>query len=259
MAINMDVRSDHFGGAPPDVAAGRITHAVPWRLLEVACWVTGVALLALWSVAFFGGEIERNQATAEFEQARATLVARNEHRAPASPRVAPAALAHSRPAAGESPKPAGVAPATPATPMPIALLRIPRLALEVPVFADTSERNLNRGAGWIEGTAAPDDGGNIAIAAHRDRYFRALKDVAVGDVIELESLTQRHKYRVTKLSIVRPSDTSWLHATRTAAITLVTCYPFYYVGHAPKRYIVRAVGVSEMALARDRPRPTAKR
>jgi len=226
-------------------------------MLEAACWVIGVALLAFWSVAFFGGEIENRQAVAEFVQTRAALVARNEHRAPASPRVAPAA--HSRPAAGESPKPAAAAPAKPAMPVPIALLRIPRLSLDVPVFADTSERNLNRGAGRIEGTAAPDEDGNIAIAAHRDRYFRALKDVEMGDVIELETMTQRHEYRVTKLSIVRPDDTSWLHATRTAAITLVTCYPFYYVGHAPKRYIVRAVGVNEMALARDRPGPTAKR
>ncbi|HSN01510.1 MAG TPA: sortase, partial [Rudaea sp.] len=61
------------------------------------------------------------------------------------------------------------------------------------------------------------------------------------------------------LSIVQPNDTSWLSATRTATITLVTCYPFYYVGHAPKRYIVRAVGVSEMALSKDRPGPTAQR
>jgi LPXTG-site transpeptidase (sortase) family protein len=226
-------------------------------MLEIACWVTGVALLALWSVAFFGGEIERRQATAEFEQARAAIVARSKNPAPPSPRRTPAAIVQPRSAPAVPPASASIGPAT--TPVPIALLRIPRLALEVPVFGDTSERNLNRGAGWIEGTAAPDEGGNIAIAAHRDRYFRALKDVAVGDVIELESLTQRHKYRVTRLSIVRPDDTSWLHATRTAAITLVTCYPFYYVGHAPKRYIVRAVGVSEMALATDRPGPTAKR
>lgn len=226
-------------------------------MLEVACWVIGVALLAFWSVAFFGGEIENRQAVAEFVQTRAALLAFERNPAHRPARGTPAAKVHSRPA--KSSKPADVAPAKPATPVPIALLRIPRLSLDVPVFADTSERNLNRGAGWIEGTAAPDEGGNIAIAAHRDRYFRALKDVHVGDVIELETLTQRHEYRVTKLSIVRPDDTSWLHATRTAAITLVTCYPFYYVGHAPKRYIVRAVGVSEMALATDRPGPTAKR
>jgi sortase A len=127
--------------------------------------------------------------------------------------------------------------------LPIALLRIGRVGLEVPVYADTTERNLNRGAGWVKGTAAPDDGGNIAIAAHRDGYFRVLKDVAVGDVLELESITQERLYRVTEISIVEPGDTSSLFATETAAVTLVTCYPFYFVGHAPQRYIVRAVAL----------------
>ena len=228
---------------------------MPWRVLEVACWVTGVALLALWSVAFFGGEIERRQAIAEFDQMRAGSVVRSEDSALDFVRRTPAASGDHQSAGAASPASAAVATAA----LPIALLRIPRVALEVPVFGDTSELNLNRGAGWIEGTAAPGTDGNIAIAAHRDRYFRALKDVAVGDRVELESLAQRREYRITGLSIVQPDDTSWLSATRTATITLVTCYPFYYVGHAPKRYIVRAVGVSEMALAKDRPRPTAQR
>lgn len=238
-----------------------MSHRLPWRFLEVACWVTGVALLALWSATFFGGEIERKQAIAEFEQTRAEVVAGSSNPVPDSRlRTAAAGIDPHPPAAGSVADiaPANLALAKPAT-TPIALLRIPRVALEVPVFADTSERNLNRGAGWIEGTAAPDEGGNIAIAAHRDRYFRALKDVAVGDRIELETLTERHEYRVARLAIVRPSDTSWLRASRTSEITLVTCYPFYYVGHAPRRYIVRALGVSEMALATERPGPTAKR
>lgn len=127
--------------------------------------------------------------------------------------------------------------------MPIALLSIARVGLQVPVFPDTSERNLNRGAGWVEGTAAPDDGGNMAIAAHRDGYFRVLKDVALGDVLVLESLTREQNYRVTEISIVDPSDTSPLFATADDVVTLVTCYPFYFVGHAPQRYIVRAVAL----------------
>jgi len=238
-----------------------MSRRLPWRFLEVACWVTGAALLALWSATFFDGAIERKQAITEFEQAHAAVVAGSRHPAPdARRRTAAARNAPHPPAAGPV---ATLAPASPAlaksAKTPIALLRIPRVALEVPVFDDTSERNLNRGAGWIEGTAAPDEEGNIAIAAHRDRYFRVLKDVAVGDLIELESLAERHQYRVTRLAIVRPSNTSWLRASRTSEITLVTCYPFYYVGHAPRRYIVRAVGVSEMAPATDRPGPTAKR
>jgi sortase A len=69
-------------------------------------------------------------------------------------------------------------------------LRIASVSLEVPVYANSSERNLNRGAGLIAGTARPGSGGNVAIAAHRDGYFRALRSVAVGDVVELESRAQ---------------------------------------------------------------------
>jgi sortase A len=127
--------------------------------------------------------------------------------------------------------------------LPAALLHVPRVGLEVPVYSDTSEHNLNRGAGLIAGTALPDSDGNIAIAAHRDGYFRALKDIAVGDVVELESLSQRRRYRVIDLSIVEPTNLSPLDETDVPAVTLVTCYPFYFVGNAPKRFIERAVSV----------------
>ena len=125
--------------------------------------------------------------------------------------------------------------------LPVALLRMPGIDLEVPVFADISERNLSRGAGWIPGTASPNDGGNMAIAAHRDQYFRALKDVTVGDLLELESLSGPRSYKVTSLTIVEPEDLWPLDPTDVATVTLVTCYPFYFVGSAPQRYIVQAV------------------
>ena len=118
---------------------------------------------------------------------------------------------------------------------------MPGVDLKVPVFADISERNLSRGAGWIPGTASPNDGGNMAIAAHRDQYFRALKDVAVGDLLELESLSGPRNYRVTSLTIVEPEDLWPLDPTDVATVTLVTCHPFYFIGSAPQRYIVQAV------------------
>src|SRR5512135_2828492 len=235
---------------------------LPMSAIEVALWVAGVALLAFWSVAFIGGEVERGQAIAQFVQTRAAADLRLEDAVRPSEDLGPdpvpsasAAIDHTQPPAAV---PAAAVAVNAAT-LPIALLRIPRVALEVPVFADTSERNLNRGAGWIEGTALPGEIGNIGIAAHRDRYFRVLKDVVLGDVLELESLSQRRTYRVTSLSIVKPDDVSSLRATETSALTLVTCYPFYYVGHAPKRYIVRAVITSETAQARDWSAPTAQR
>jgi LPXTG-site transpeptidase (sortase) family protein len=126
---------------------------------------------------------------------------------------------------------------------PLAVLRIHRVALEVPVYGDVGTRNLNRGAGLIAGTGLPGDEGNVAIAAHRDSYFRVLEHVVVGDVLVLESLAGPRPYRVTELSIVEPDDLTPLDELGVSAVTLVTCYPFYFVGSAPQRYIVRAVAI----------------
>lgn len=123
----------------------------------------------------------------------------------------------------------------------IAMLRIPRIALEVPVGYGTDKDVMFRGAGLIEGTAFPGGVGNVAIAAHRDSFFRGLKDVVIGDVIELETLSGSDYYRVSTLSVVEPTDVQVLAQTRESALTLVTCFPFYFVGHAPQRFIVRAI------------------
>jgi len=125
----------------------------------------------------------------------------------------------------------------------VAVLRIPRVDLEVPVYAALDERNLNRGAALVKGTAPPDSSGNTAIAAHRDGYFRALKNVALGDVLTVQTLSRLRKYRVTAIEIVKPENVSPLRATAFPTVTLVTCYPFYFVGSAPRRYIVRAVAM----------------
>jgi len=127
-----------------------------------------------------------------------------------------------------------------ATAIPAAVLRIPSLKLVVPVFEGTSDVNLNRGAGRIEGTAHIGETGNVGIAAHRDGFFRVLKDVQIGDVLVLERLDATETYRIVATSIVDPSDVSVLSATPTHSVTLVTCYPFYFVGSAPQRFIVRA-------------------
>jgi sortase A len=126
---------------------------------------------------------------------------------------------------------------------PEAVLRIPRVGIEVPVFEGTSDLVLNRGVGHIPGTALPGHIGNLAITGHRDGFFRGLKDIAVGDRIEVQrpgSASLTDTYLVRKIGIVFPSDTSVLNSTDTSTLTLVTCYPFYYVGAAPQRYIVQA-------------------
>ena len=126
------------------------------------------------------------------------------------------------------------------SPPPMAVLRIPRLRLEVPVLEGTDEWTLDRGVGHIEGTALPGELGNVGLAGHRDGFFRVLKDIAEGDVLELALPGRVRRYRVEKLSIVHQDDVQVLDSTDAARLTLVTCYPFYFVGPAPERFIVRA-------------------
>jgi sortase A len=122
---------------------------------------------------------------------------------------------------------------------PPGVLAIPSLKLTVPIFVGTSELELNRGVGWIDGTAMPGQDGNVGLAGHRDGYFRGLKNLKLGDTIEVQSVGRTLRYRVTSLTIVEPTDVSVLDPTDEPSVTLVTCYPFYYVGSAPQRYIVR--------------------
>ena len=124
------------------------------------------------------------------------------------------------------------------------MLRIPKIGLEVPVLPGTDERTLDRAVGHIEGTAQPGTDGNLAIAGHRDGFFRGLKDIAPGDLIELDTMQGKDTYRVERTWVVNPEDVSVLDPTSTRVLTLVTCYPFYFVGEAPYRFIVRAVQVA---------------
>lgn len=123
---------------------------------------------------------------------------------------------------------------------PIAVLSIPKIHLEVPVFDGTEDLTLNRGVGRILGTARIGQTGNLGIAGHRDGFFRGLKDVAPGDAVELVLHGQTLTYVVDTIQIVNPRDVGVLGPTPNATLTLVTCYPFYFVGSAPQRYIVSA-------------------
>ena len=123
---------------------------------------------------------------------------------------------------------------------PLAVLSINKLGLCVPVFNGTDAVTLNRGAGLIAGTARLGEQGNIGIAAHRDGFFRGLKDIEVGDRIELAAPGRKFVYAVDNITVVKPSDVSVLRARPQPSLTLVTCYPFYFVGDAPERYVVQA-------------------
>jgi sortase A len=123
---------------------------------------------------------------------------------------------------------------------PVAVLSIRRLQLEVPVFDGTDRVTLNRGAGRILGTARPGEQGNVGISAHRDGFFRGLKDLRLGDQIELAAPAQKFVYTVDNIEVVNASDTSVLQTRDRPSLTLVTCFPFYFIGNATGRYIAQA-------------------
>jgi sortase A len=125
---------------------------------------------------------------------------------------------------------------------PLAILRIDRLRIRVPVFEGTGGLVLNSGVGWISGTARPGEVGNvnIGIAGHRDGFFRGFKDIAVGDAIELSAPGVVSNYQVDGIKIVSPYNVGVLQDRGGPSLTLVTCYPFHFLGDAPQRFIVNA-------------------
>jgi LPXTG-site transpeptidase (sortase) family protein len=119
-------------------------------------------------------------------------------------------------------------------------IEIPRLGISTIVLEGVGSKTLRRGVGHIPETAPPGAGGNVGLAAHRDSFFRGLKDIRKNDIIRLKTLDGTYQYRVEQTEIVTPEDTQVLADTGIPELTLVTCYPFYYVGSAPKRFIVHA-------------------
>jgi sortase A len=120
-------------------------------------------------------------------------------------------------------------------------LEVPRLDLSVMVMEGIEEKTLRLGAGHVPGTALPGTAGNSGIAAHRDTFFLNLKDIKENDAIRFSTMRGVINYRVSSTMVVDPTDVEVLRPQSTEMITLVTCYPFYYVGPAPKRFVVQAV------------------
>ena len=195
--------------------------------MERLAWGLGVMLLASYAVVRVHGQVMQERALQNFDEARQAVQQ-------SSREVDFSLWSEGRIVAYRD---------TPADldRVPLAVLRIPGIDLDVPVFDGTDEFTLNRAVGRISGTARPGQPGNLGIAGHRDGFFRGLKDVSVGDPIELEALTGAERYVVTEITITTPSDVEVLDPTTEPSLTLVTCYPFYFVGSAPQRYIVRAV------------------
>ena len=140
-------------------------------------------------------------------------------------------------------EPFTIEPAKPSHPelgSPIAVLTIPRLGLSTVVLEGAEERELKLGPGHIRGTSLPGEGGNVGVAGHRDTVFRPLRLIRRGDRINIVTHERELQYQIVSAQIVEPEDVQVLYPTARETLTLVTCYPFDFVGPAPNRFIVRA-------------------
>ena len=237
----MNARGQSLVEPPPQISPTRqrlsARRAGLWA--ERTAWTFGVVCLAA-----YGGLYVDGVSGARHELERFALLQAAPLREPAAPdlslwdreRISAWRLALTEPA-----------------PPPLAVLRIPKIRLEVAVLHGTDDVTLNRAVGHIDDTALPGNDGNSGIAGHRDGFFRGLKDIGPEDAIELETLRGKEVYRVERTWVVDPEDVSVLDPTPRRSLTLVTCYPFYHVGPAPQRYIVRAVR-ADMAAAAHRER-----
>lgn len=231
------------------------------RLLERVLWTLGIVLIAGWAAWKLYGFLGHRRDLAHFEAAKRAAA---EKPAPPPPAGAPppASLPPPSVPALREPAPHDYAlwskervkayeeSLAQAASAPLGILRIPKIDLEVAVLEGTDDLTLNRAVGHVEDTAKPGQPGNVGIAGHRDGYFRGLKEIAKGDTMEIETLSGVDTYRVTDIWIVKPEDVQVLDPTPQPSVTLVACYPFYFVGHAPQRYIVRAVRESHVTAAR---------
>ena len=207
--------------------AGRYERA--WRLAELALWTCGLVGVVTWAALRIEGA---TGARHELERFADLQAARAGGSGPAEPDLSlwdPKRISAWRSSLEK--------PAAP----PVAVLRVPKIGLEVAVLPGTDDFTLDRAVGHIADTALPGTDGNSGIAGHRDGFFRGLKDVGPGDAIEIETVGDRQVYRVERVWVVYPEDVTVLESTSARSLTLVTCYPFYHVGPAPQRYIVRAV------------------
>lgn len=206
--------------------AAQIYAAVNWkavsrpalRLTEAGLWILAISTLGYCSYAYASAALYQHREKAVFAEAQAQ--------------------------ARQTPDAAS--PMTASFPLPLArgemlgILDIPRIGLSSVVEQGSDAHVLRNSVGHIPGTALPGESGNTALAAHRDTYFRHLSELRPGDQILFHSMVGTYRYTVQSTRIVPPTDTGVLASTRKPTLTLVTCFPFYYVGSAPKRFVLVA-------------------
>ena len=194
------------------------------RRAEIALGVIGVLLLggALATVvrsSLYQARQERAFSASEGEAAAPTF--RDGAPRPAAPRASPA-----------------LAPG--ADPLVLGRIEIPRIGVQAIVREGDDDTTLAVAVGHVPGTARPGERGNVALAGHRDSFFRALRNIRVNDVIRFRTPGGPIEYRVESTEVVGPRETRVLASTGESVLTLVTCYPFGFLGRAPKRFVVHA-------------------
>ncbi len=222
--------------------ATRGGETVSWmRTVQWICGSAGALLIMVWLVAWVHGRVLSNRSLTRFEAARVAVERMERSEEPLDGPVDTSLWDTGRIEEYQESLFHDFG-------LPLGVLRIPSIDVVVPVLRGTDDLTLNRGVGWIEGTAEIGSSGNIGIAGHRDGFFRGFKDLEIGAEIVVETLDGARTYVVEDTTIVEPSDVSVLAPTQVPTLTLVTCYPFYYVGSAPQRFIVHAVGRDESAI-----------
>ncbi|MEH6581720.1 MAG: class D sortase [Halioglobus sp.] len=225
-----------------------------FRAGELLSYSAGILLTGFFVSQLAQSEVQRQGDIAQFEQAMSVsaqplLASLDTDPSPGSSSAPPTATESLSPQQAGAPDTSLWAPGRIADyeasmqadiPQVLGLLEVPSVGLKVPIYPSDSELNMDRGAGIIDGMAYPHEPGNIGIAGHRDGYFRVLKDVEVGEKILLQTLEGPKQFTINSTRVVEISDRSVLQDTEDQTVTLITCYPFYFVGHAPQRYIVTA-------------------
>lgn len=196
------------------------------RTVEHICLWGGVLAIAVFATSYAKPRAQAIETVAAFQQAQRWVTTEPDMSLWSPERIAAYEEAigmHNNPALG--------------------VIQIDSVDIEAPIFSGDSDAVLDRGVGWIEGTTRPGRAGNVGLAAHRDGFFRGLKDIAIGDEIRTSTPQSSRTYKVTGMEIIAPDDNFVLQPTASATLTLVTCYPFYFVGSAPNRFVVYATEV----------------
>lgn len=216
----------------------KLSRTARWlRRGEAALWVVGLSLLG-WALAttlvtrIYQARQERAWFPGATEEATSD----------------PVSTLNPAPTADPAPK-ADPAPPADGDPLVLGRIEIPRIGVTAIVREGTDDTTLALAVGHISGTPRPGEGGNMGLAGHRDSFFRPLQGIRVQDTIRVVTPTRSYQYAVDSIEVVAPEDTWVLDPTPGTTLTLVTCYPFTYVGHAPNRFIVRASLVGQPPLA----------